>query len=167
MHNRIHLAPSITTRNIIYLIVGVYFCGFMALAAYLAVRYSVSIPALVFENLGVQASIRGSVYLTAGRRWQMLVATICAVGVAYIGVNVFELPFRVALLLTAGSGSWQRILASAQVISGGIGQAMTGSLVIIVLALCYYDARIRKEAFDLQLMLVALERPKSVATPLP
>jgi hypothetical protein len=40
---------------------------------------------------------------------------------------------------------------------------MTGSLVIIVLALRYYDARIRKEAFDLQLMLASLERPSPTA----
>jgi hypothetical protein len=157
--NLIHPAPSITARNIIYLILGVYFGGSMALSVYLAVRYSLSIPALVFENLGVQASIHRSVYLTARRRWQVLLSTICALVVARIGVDLFELPFRVAILLTAGGGDWQRLLNFALVVSGGIGQAMTGSLVVIVLALCYYDARIRKEAFDLQLMLASLERP--------
>jgi hypothetical protein len=34
---------------------------------------------------------------------------------------------------------------------------------MIVLVLCYYDARIRREAFDLQFMMSALEKPAAAA----
>jgi hypothetical protein len=156
-----------STTIVIKSIIGIVVLGSDPLAVFVALRYAVSVPALVFENLGIQASIHRSIFLTKGRRWQILLATICAVVVARIGVDVFEFPFRVAELLTAGSGHWQPLLSFARVVSGGMGQAMTMPLLIIVLALCYYDARIRKEAFDLQLMLASLEPPSSAAAPLP
>jgi hypothetical protein len=163
-----HIPDGRTTTIVINSIVGIVVLGSQALAVFFASRYAVSVPALVFENLGIQAAIRRAVYLTKGRRWQILLATIFALLFANIGVGLFEFPFRVAARVTARSGHWQRLLSFAQVVSGGIGQAMLGSLVIIVLALCYYDARIRKEAFDLQLMLASLEPPSSAAAaPLP
>jgi hypothetical protein len=162
-----HIPHGRSTTIVINSIVGIVVVGSEALAVFFASRYAVSVPALVFENLGIQAAIRRAVYLTKGRRWQILLATIFALVFANIGVGVFEFPFRVAAQVTARSGHWQGLLSFAQVVSGGIGQAMIGSLVIIVLALCYYDARIRKEAFDLQLMLASLEPPSSAAAPLP
>jgi hypothetical protein len=160
--------PGRLTTIVINSIVGIVVLGSEALAVFFASRYAVSVPALVFENLGIQAANRRAVYLTKGRRWQILLATIFALLFANIGVGLFEFPFRVAARLTARSGHRQGLLSFAQVVSGGIGQAMLGSLVIIVLALCYYDARIRKDAFDLQLMLASLEPPSSAAAaPLP
>jgi hypothetical protein len=158
-----HIPHGKTTTIVVNSIVGIVVLGSQALAVFFASRYAVSVPALVFENLGIQAAIRRAVYLTKGRRWQILLATIFALIFADVGVGLFKLPFRLA----ARSGHWQRLLSVGEVVSGGIGQAMIGSLVIIVLALFYFDARIRNEAFDLQLMLASLEPPSPVAAPLP
>jgi hypothetical protein len=43
--------------------------------------------------------------------------------------------------------------------SGAVGGAVTGPILLIALVLCYYDTRIRKEAFDLQFMMSSLDRP--------
>jgi hypothetical protein len=157
------IPPGDSTTIVIYWIVGLVILGCYVLSAYVAARYAVAVPALVFENLGIQASIRRAVYLTKGRRWQILLGTLFALALAKLGVGLFELPFRLAVPSTH-SGYWRRLLSVGKVVSGGIGQAMIGSLVIIVLALFYYDARTRKEAFDLQLMLASLERPNPAST---
>jgi len=51
------------------------------------------------------------------------------------------------------------LLGVAGAVLGGIGSMFSGPIMIIVLAMMYYDLRIRKEAFDLQLMLEALDAP--------
>ena len=108
----------------------------------------------------VLAAVRRSVYLTSGRRWQLLVAILLCTMIAYVGVVVFQGPFFAAMMFTARAGqpppSW---LIFASSVFGAIGGSITGSLLMIVLVLCYYDTRIRKEAFDLQFMMAALDQP--------
>jgi len=42
---------------------------------------------------------------------------------------------------------------------GGTASMFSGPIMIIGLALMYYDLRIRKEALDLQIMLESLDAP--------
>lgn len=119
-------------------------------------RYSVSIPVLLLENSGVLASLRRSVQLTKGRRWQILAAVILCMLVAYAGVIIFQGPFFVTMMMSARTGQMPQWLAYVFSVSGAIGGAITGPVLLIVLVLCYYDTRIRKEAFDLQYMMSSL-----------
>jgi hypothetical protein len=52
-------------------------------------------------------------------------------------------------------------------ISGGIGGAVSGPLMVIALTLLYFDARVRKEGLDLQLLMANLQQgtPDSVMPP--
>ena len=124
-----------------------------------SLRYAVSIPALLLESLGVRAAIRRSVKLTRGRRWQVLVAIVLCTIVAYVGVIVFQGPFFMTILFSARAGHLPEWLTFTYAMSGAVGGAITGPLVMIVLVLCYYDTRIRKEAFDLQFMMSSLDGP--------
>jgi len=142
--------------------------GLVMFLAYLAgialwmlwsLRYAVSIPALLLERVGVLAALRRSVQLTRGRRWQMLVAIFLCTIIAYVGVIVFQGPFFMSLMLSARAGHVSEWLAYASAMSGAIGGAITGPVLLIALVLCYYDTRIRKEAFDLQFMMSSLDQP--------
>ncbi len=124
-----------------------------------SLRYAVSIPALLLERVGVLAALRRSVQLTRGRRWQMLVAIFLCTMIAYVGAIVFQGPFFMTLMLSTRSGHLPEWLAYAFATSGAIGGAITGPVLLIALVLCYYDTRIRKEAFDLQFMMSSLDRP--------
>jgi hypothetical protein len=126
---------------------------------FILMRYAVAVPALVLEGLGVLEAIRRSVHLTRGRRGQIFVAFILMTVIAYIGAMVFQGPFIVAMLVTAKNPQMAPWLAFSMSVSGAIGGSLTGPLLMIVLVLCYYDSRIRKEAFDLQYMMASLERP--------
>jgi len=97
--------------------------------------------------------------LTKGRLWQIFVACLLTTIIAYIGVVVFQGPFLVASLISAARGQTAPWLTFSMSVCGAIGGALTGPLFMIVLVLCYYDSRIRKEAFDLQYMMTSLEPP--------
>jgi hypothetical protein len=68
------------------------------------------------------------------------------------------MPFTVAdMLITvkgARPGLW---LTIPSVLVGGVGGAATAPLLMICFAIAYYDLRVRKEGFDLQLMMSNLD----------
>lgn len=153
------------------------FVGLMALAlyaviiaamAYLALRYAVSIQALVLENLGVLASIRRSVQLTRGRRGQVFVAMLLAFIISLVGSMVFYMPFYIPTMIMISRNhvvpSWLSLLSS---MAAAIGSSITGPIFMIVLVLCYYDTRVRKEAFDLQFMMASLDRAQAAEGTVP
>jgi hypothetical protein len=146
-------------------IIGVLFAlALYALAlasiVYLGLRYAVAIPALTLENLGALASIRRSVQLTRGRRGHVFVALLLAFFISLVGLVVFYMPFYIPTLVTLARGHavprWLNLMSS---VSAALGGSITSPIFLIVLVLCYYDTRIRKEAFDLQFMMASLDRP--------
>ena len=144
---------------------GLAYLGFFAFIVFWSLRYAVSISALLLENIGVREAIDRSVELTEGRRPQIFVAVLLSIMIGYAGVIVFQGPFLVARL-TAGPAAyqpaWIGFFSSAM---GAVGGAITMPLLMIVLVLCYYDTRIRKEAFDLQFMMAALDGPVAAERP--
>jgi membrane-anchored glycerophosphoryl diester phosphodiesterase (GDPDase) len=147
----------------VLLVLVVYILGAVAFV-YLALRYAVSIPALMLENLGILAAIRRSVQLTRGRRAHIFIAFLLAAIIGYVGFIVFQAPFSIATMITLVRNhhlpTW---LALSTSVFGAIGGTVTGSISMIVLVLCYYDTRIRKEAFDLQFMMASLDRRSPAA----
>lgn len=140
----------------------VFFVAYLALIGFFLLwsqRYAISIPAMLLENLGVNAAIRRSVQLTRGRRWQIFVGFVLASILSYIGVIVFQGPFLAAMLVSARTGTVPVWLSFTSAVCGAVGGSLTGPLLMIVLVLYYYDTRIRKEAFDLQFMMSSLDRP--------
>jgi hypothetical protein len=150
-------------RPVVGIIIGsVMFVAYLAgigLWVLWSLRYAVAIPALLLERVGVLAALRRSVQLTRGRRWQMLVAIFLCSMIAYVGAIVFQGPFFMTLMFSARSGHLPEWLAYAFAMSGAVGGAITGPVLLIALVLCYYDTRIRKEAFDLQFMMSSLDGP--------
>ena len=118
-----------------------------------------AVPAMLLEDLRVFAAIRRSVQLTAGYRGRLFIAALLMTIIGYVGVMVFQGPFFIAAVFAARYGNWPPWLNFATAASGSIGGAITGPLLMIVLVLSYYDARIRKEAFDLQFLMSSLDHP--------
>jgi hypothetical protein len=137
--------------------VVVAYVGLMAFIVIWSLRYAVSISALLLENIGVREAIHRSIDLTQGRRRQIFVAVLLSIIIGYAGIIVFQGPFWLATMFS-GPGqqpAWMIFLSSAL---GAVGGAITMPLLMIVLVLCYYDTRIRKEAFDLQFMMSSLDQ---------
>ena len=102
--------------------------------------------------------------LTRGNRGRIFVAFLLCAVVAYVGVIIFQGPFWVAAILLAAKAESPRWLLFLTSVSGAVGGSLTGPVTMIVLVLCYYDLRIRKEGFDLQYKMAALgEQPPPTA----
>jgi hypothetical protein len=142
---------------IVFYLIALVFCVWFAL------RYAISIPVLMIEDLGILATIRRSVFLTRGRRGHIFLGLLVAGIIAYVGVFLFQGPFTIASMVAAFRGHFPLWLASCAAVSGAIGSAVTGPISLIVTVLLYYDTRIRKEAFDLQFMMSSLDRPAPAA----
>ena len=127
---------------------------------HLYVCYSVAPAACVIENTGVFSSLNRSQALTKGARGKIwLVFLLTFVLNLALGLAVLAL---VAAVVRASHSN----LAGALCLIGGqfVTSMLIAPILTVPLVLIYYDQRIRKEAFDLQLMMEALgENPNQAA----
>jgi hypothetical protein len=151
--------PREATGFVVGLVIFVAYVVGLGLWLLWSLRYAVSIPALLLERVGVLAALRRSVQLTRGRRWHLFVAVFLCTMIVYVGTIVFQGPFFMTMIFSMRTGRFPEWLAYAMAMSGAIGGAITGPVLLIALVLCYYDTRIRKEAFDLQFMMTSLDAP--------
>jgi hypothetical protein len=149
-------AKAGTAGTIVGAIVGIAAAvvgGIVAIAIY--VRYSLSVQACVVEDLGVIASLKRSAVLSKGSRSRIL-------AVYFV---FFVLTYIVSIGLGALAGGTGAMLHNPVAmliliyVATFIAGALTGPLATIGISLLYYDERIRKEAFDLQLMMSSLDAP--------
>jgi hypothetical protein len=121
-------------------------------------RYALAVPACTIENLPIRYSlirskflIRGNMLRVVGIYLLTLLITIAVKGVlqapAFIVSGVFSL--RPGAHISASFLIWIYF-------SEFVGTMVAGPIATIAMALLYYDERVRKEAFDLQLMMDAL-----------
>ena len=144
----------------------VLFLAGMVAGVIFLLRYGVAVPALVLENVGIGQALKRSAFLTRGYKGQILVIGVLMYLVTVVVAFVFQAPFFVAsLVLGFKLGVMPLWLRVPYAVSAGAGGALAGPFLMIALALAYYDTRVRKEGFDLQLMMAALE--KASVTPAP
>jgi hypothetical protein len=128
--------------------------GAMVLMVWLWLRYSLAIPALLVEDLRVLQALRRSALLSRGNRGRIFLLALLMAFITYAATILFQGPFIVMSMISASRGGeiplWVTALSAT---CGGIGQTLTGPLMMIGLSLFYYDARVKKEALDLQIML--------------
>jgi len=125
----------------------------------LLITWSVAIPAKILERKGVSDAMSRSMELTKGSWGRIFV----------IGLLVLVLKFAVSALL-----QWPVLIAAGFSLRGGAQQltirwqlallvatfvatSLVGGLATIAFSLVYYDQRVRKEAFDLQLMMSTID----------
>ena len=127
----------------------------IVLAIVLYLRYSLAVPACVLEDLTASAAIRRSVSLSQGSRFRIFVIYVLMVIINYIVMFVFLVPATFAAALVAkGSPAIATLFGG---MAGFLAGALAGPIITIALSLVYYDQRVRKEAFDLQLMMAAVD----------
>ena len=135
------------------------------LTGFMMLRWGVSVPALVLEGLTARQAIRRSIALTSGRLGRVFLLGLCATMVTYGALALFQAPF-VGMAMYVGMDTWAGLaLSAAGGVLGTIATTMTSPFLIIGLALIYYDARVREEGFDLEVMLAALDGPAAPADP--
>jgi hypothetical protein len=143
-----------------------FFAGIIC-AVIFAARYGCAVPALLLENLSPGPALRRSVTLTRKNLGRVFLLTALMALLNWTAAVVLQGPFMATALVVAVRHPthpplW---LTVAENVAGGAGHAAAAPLVVIVLVLLYYDIRIRKEGFDLQVVLSALDAPTPQAQP--
>jgi hypothetical protein len=121
-------------------------------------RYSLAVPACTLEHIPAKYSVVRSKFLTNGAKGGIFGIILLTGLMTFILTYVLQLPALLvnnAVVMTAKT----HLSMAATVwiyIADFLGGSVAGPITTIALALVYYDQRVRKEAFDLQLMMDAM-----------
>ncbi len=124
---------------------------------YMAVRYGVAVPAAVLENLTAGRALARSIELTEEHRGRVFLVLLCAIVITYATGALLQGPFMLGAFVAGPGTATALVLTVIGAVCGTIGGMFSGPIMIIGLAMIYYDLRIRKEALDLQMMLDSLD----------
>jgi len=127
-------------------------CAFLALVVpgiWLYAAWSVATPALLIEGLRGRRALGRSFRLVRGRWWPVAgVLVVAAVMVALVSGAIEGV--LLAIVLTSGGS----VLFAVVVVSlaGGIAAIFTRPFQAAVTTVLYYDLRVRREGYDVQLL---------------
>jgi MFS family permease len=130
--------------------------AFLALLMWSYIRLAyLPVAAMVIERTGIGASLRRGFELTRGQFWRTFGIALLTSVIVGTATQILTVPVTIiGLVLSAAVGGQYAVLiliassALAQVIGGAFATPFTAA----VAALQYLDQRIRKEAYDVELM---------------
>jgi Membrane domain of glycerophosphoryl diester phosphodiesterase len=121
---------------------------------WMTLRYSLSVPASIFEDLRVHASLKRSAFLTKDGRGRIFVLMLLVVAIAIILSMAVQMPLMLlGFLLDKSHSNFPVLALLGSQIGNFIVNALLGPVYGIAITLFYYDLRIRKEGFDIQWMM--------------
>jgi hypothetical protein len=154
-----HLLGVIGISIIVGLAVGAGTMALLVPGILLAIIWSLSVPAKVLENKGALTAMSRSVDLVKGD-WGRVFVVGLLVFVLSKGVPLLlQAPILVAMYMSAQAGMRNAVLGwqIASLVAGFVAESLVGAVGTIAFSLLYYDERVRKEAFDLQLMMSTID----------
>lgn len=130
-----------------------------------ALMWALVIPVAVVENRGFSDSFARSRALTKGDRGRIFVIYFLFAVLTWIVVMVINTPLFAVIGFSrttdpAAIPVWVNVLGA---VTGFLSNALVSPLLTIALSLVYYDERVRKEGYDIQLMVASLEGPQASA----
>src|SRR4029077_149664 len=148
-------------------IVAFVVCAIWSLRLYCS--YQLAVPTCVLERLGAVACLKRSRFLSKGKGVQRILLVLF---LSAILTYALRLAFSIPLFVLVMSAE-EKIPALAipmavwKYVSGFVAGTLAGPIATIALALLYYDERVRKEAFDLQLMMDAVGQQQQISVAVP
>jgi len=121
-------------------------------------RYALAVPACTLERLPAKISVIRSKFLTDGCKGSILLIYILTGLMTAALTYVLQLPALFASKIMFFNASAHMGMGALVwiYVADFLGGAIAGPIATIAIALMYYDQRVRKEAFDLQLMMEAV-----------
>jgi len=139
-------------------VIGLGFVFLFIPGIILAVGLALAIPAVVLEPRSPSAALSRSWELTRGSRWRVFGLGLTLLVLLYIPVIAITGLVAVILPQAAGERFGPASLSTISAIAiGGVVQMFIYPLFYCVLTVTYYDLRVRKEGFDLELLASALQ----------
>ena len=121
---------------------------------WLACRLITCVPAALLEDLGARDSLERSYRLTEDSAGRAFVIYLVYFVIAMIAASLFMFPFDFMLGLSAVRHPESiRMWAALAQVGNAVAETLVTPILLIATAVFYYDLRVRKEAFDLQVMM--------------
>jgi len=120
---------------------------------YVACRLITCVPAALLEDLGPRSSLERSFRLTQGFAGRAFVIFLLYFILLYAAILLFMFPFLFAAGLATKDPGMMRFWLTLSQVGNSLAAVLVGPFLTIATAVYYYDLRVRKEAFDLQLMM--------------
>jgi hypothetical protein len=140
--------------------VSILGCFFLLVPGILLfIMWSLAVPAKVLEHQGIFDSMSRSMELTKGGWGRIFVIGLLVLCLVFAVTMLFQWPVMIAAGFSL-RGGLQRMAPGWQLalfVTNFIARSLVGALASIAISLVYYDQRVRKEAFDLQLMITTLD----------
>ena len=139
----------VSTLGLVFLIVPGIFLWLM---------WSLSIPVTVLEG-GWFKSMARSMRLTEGSRGRIFVIYLLLIVLGFVVGMIFQAPLGILIVTLKSEGAFTLLpkVAAISAVISFVTTSLVGPLGAIAITLIYYDQRVRKEGFDLQLMMAALQ----------
>lgn len=165
---RQHLGPLIWLSIVYFLGLGVGFLLCIAPAVYLYAAWAVATPVLLLEERRGAKALGRSRQLVKGR-WG---PTFLVILVGTILASIVTAALQGLLVGVVLSGANDIVQAVANAIAGTVSTALVTPFTAAVSVVLYFDLRVRKEGFDLELLAqrVGIEPPEGTtfaSSPLP
>jgi hypothetical protein len=135
----------------------------MCVAVWWLLRWALSVPASLMENLTVHRALKRSSVLTKGGIGRIFVMLLLVVAVMMVIQYAIQIPMFILLWKSRGVPTLTTQIAAS------FGSSFSGAFVLpiysIALTLFYYDQRIRKEGYDVEwLMEQAALTPEEISS---
>jgi hypothetical protein len=140
----------------------------LALMTWFWVRfYLLAVPPLMLEPVGVWGAIGRAWRLTSAHFWRTFGIALLTVVITSIAGQILAVPLGLVGGLLAGSMSGSQfamlVLVATQSLGAVLSTAFTAPFTAAVTTLQYLDLRMRKEAYDVELLALAGVTPVPVA----
>jgi hypothetical protein len=132
---------------------------------YVMCRLLVGIPAALLENLGSRAAVERSWQLTEDSAGRAFLVFLLYFALSMAATMLFAFPFQMAIILVKGNPSLVLVFMGLAQVGTFIANVLVVPVMTIASAILYYDLRVRKEAFDLQVMMAPLVGPVTGGVP--
>src|SRR5260370_5455133 len=120
---------------------------------YMMCRLCVAVPAALLENLGPRDSLERSFALTKDNAGRAFLILLTYVVILYAALFLFDIPFGIAIASAAHDPAMLRVWTALMQVRNFIATVLVTPVFTIAASIFYFDLRVRKVAFDLQLMM--------------
>jgi hypothetical protein len=146
----LHLAPSLLLLLLLYVLgVVLGLVAFVAPGVWLYVAWAFAMPVLLVEGVRGRAALGRSFGLVRGRWWRTFGVIVIGFLFALIVSSLLQAVFLVGTVAGADNDT---LVLGLSAVAGILGLAVSTPFQAALLTVIYFDLRVRKEGFDLQLL---------------
>ena len=157
------LLPLTVSTVIVYIVAGIGLVFCLAPGVFLWTMWSVSPAALVTEQKGPVSALSRSWELVRGRFWPTLGAVVLGYLLYYVASQIISTVTGV--ITVAGAMATESFSFIPSVIGTVLVSILSAPFLAAIVTIVYFDLRVRKEGYDLELMAADLTRMEGQSQP--